>query len=187
MTTENKTDQYSSDESLAESLATNSGKIYEGPLYKRGRYTRSWKLRWFILYDTRQLACYNDKNTTQKAIEEIDLRKVENIINDRTKDVKNKYVFELITNSRSFYLACLDKSSLWRWVQELLQMVNGRQIHFGWLIKKGLRTRSWRKRWFRLSDLKKLRYYEDETQKKKKKLKMIYSKHQTCDMAKKNN
>eukprot|EP01084_Bolivina_argentea_P162376 282603_1 len=186
MTTENKTDQYSSDEVLMD-LATNSGKLYEGSLYKRGRYTRSWKLRWFILYDTRQLACYNDKNTTQKAIEEIDLTKVENIIDDRSKDVKNKYVFELITNSRSFYLACLDMQSLDLWVQHLLQMVFGTQIHVGWLIKKGDRIQSWRKRWFTLSNLRKLRYYEDETQKKKKKLKMIYSKHQTCDMAKKNN
>ena len=103
-----------------------------------------------------------------KAIAEIDLTKVEKIVNDRSKDVQNKYVFELMTSGRTCYLACSDMQSLNIWEKRLYEMVFGRQIHVGWLIKKGDRIQSWRKRWFTLSDHKELRYYEDETLKKAK-------------------
>ena len=63
-------------------------------------------------------------------------------------------------------MACLDMESLNVWMKWLHQVVFGTQIHVGWLIKKGDRIQSWRKRWFTLSDLKELRYFEDETQKK---------------------
>ena len=152
-----------SDPSGSQSLARKQRKVYEGPMFKQGRLNR-----WFVLYNNRRLAYYNDKNESiaLKAIAEIDLTEVENIINDRSKDVQNKYVFELVTSGRTYCLACVDTGSLEMWQKFLRQMVFGQQIHVGWLIKKGDRIQSWRKRWFRLSDLKELRYYEDDKQKK---------------------
>eukprot|EP01084_Bolivina_argentea_P163482 284404_1 len=148
--------------------AIKSSIIYEGQILKQGRYNRSWRSRWFILYSTRKLVYFADKNESiaMKPIAEIDLTQVENIINDRSKDIQNKYVFELITQSRTFYLACLDTESLNLWNKYLYQMTFGTQIHTGWLIKKGDRIQSWRKRWFILNNLHELRYYEDETQSK---------------------
>lgn len=143
--------------------------IHDGSMYKQGRINRSWRSRWFVLYDTRMLAYFNDQKESiagLKPIAEIDLTKVEYISNDRNKDVGNKFVFELFTSGRTFSLACLDMEELNVWMKWLNQTVFGNEIHHGWLIKKGDRIQSWRKRFFTLSDLKELRYFEDETQKK---------------------
>lgn len=159
-----------SDPTGSQNLARNQRKIYEGPMYKQGRFNRSWRNRWFVLYNNRRLAYYNEKKESiaLKPIAEIDLTEVETIINDRSKDVQNKYVFELVTSGRTYCLACLDTESLNLWEKYLLQMIFGTKIHEGWLIKKGDRIQSWRKRWFTLSDLKELRYYEDDTRQKSK-------------------
>eukprot|EP01083_Nonionella_stella_P042805 115543_1 len=102
----------------SQALARNSHKIFEGQMFKQGRYNRSWRARWFVLYNTRKLAYYNDKKESiaLRPIAEIDLTKVENIVNDRSKGVQNKFVFELVTSGRTFYLACLDMESLNLWV-----------------------------------------------------------------------
>jgi len=138
-------------------------------MFKAGRFNRAMKERWFVLYSNRRLAYYADKKESRslalKPIAEIDLTEVKSIINDRSKDVPNKFVFELVTQGRTYILACEKKVDLDQWEQHLTRMIFGSVIHSGWLIKKGDRIASWRKRWFTLSDLKELRYYEDETQK----------------------
>eukprot|EP01084_Bolivina_argentea_P246449 412451_1 len=89
-----------------------SRKVYEGLLFKQGRINRSWKSRWFVLYNTRKLAYYNDKKESVafKPISEIDLSKVD-YIQERGKE-GNKHVFEVVTGGRTYVLACLDTESL---------------------------------------------------------------------------
>eukprot|EP01084_Bolivina_argentea_P004498 8567_1 len=151
-------------------MARNNRKVFEGEMFKQGKFNKAWRSRWFVLYSTRKLAYYNTKKESvglNAKYEEIDLTKVQSIVNDRSKDVQDKYVFELNTGGKTFLLACADLKSLNEWEKRLVQMVYGREIHSGWLIKKGDRIHSnWRKRWFSLSDHKELRYYDDDTQKK---------------------
>lgn len=146
-----------------------SKKVYEGPLFKKGKIHTVWRHRWFVLYNTRMLAYYENQKESMggafKPLGEIDLSLCIKLsdINDRSKDNNGKYIFEITSKSRTYVLSCIDLESLHIWNKYLSKYIFGDCIHHGWLIKKGEHLHSWRKRWFVLSDIKELRYYEDET------------------------
>ena len=54
------------------------------------------------------------------------------------------------------------------WIDYIRSLVFGNTIFQGWLIKRGDTFKTWKKRYFVLSDTKLLRYYEDEQQTKYK-------------------
>ena len=150
--------------------------VYEGQMFKQGKWSRSWISRWFVLRNNRRLANYKDQKESMKLnpISEIHLDQIEDIINDRSKDVQNKYVFELTTSTERIYcLACIDMQSANAWEKHLHAFIFGQQIHTGWLWKYANtdNVQSWERRWFTLSKFKgspskQLKYYEDDTQKK---------------------
>ena len=71
---------------------THSRKIHEGVIYKKGQFNKSWKERYFVLYNSRRLA-YFAKKSELEPIKQIDLSDVQsiNIIPNNGKKVKHKY------------------------------------------------------------------------------------------------
>ena len=57
---------------------SHSRKIYEGTIFKKGQINKSWKSRWFVLYNSRRLAYFENK-TSNEPIKQIDLSDVHSI------------------------------------------------------------------------------------------------------------
>ena len=67
---------------------SHSRKIYEGTIFKKGQINKSWKSRWFVLYNSRRLA-YFENQTSNEPIKQIDLSDVHSINIIPTNDNKN--------------------------------------------------------------------------------------------------
>eukprot|EP01084_Bolivina_argentea_P242911 407348_1 len=60
----------------------NAKVLYSGILMKKGEYNKTWRKRWFVLYDNRQLSYYHSRDDFQdskRAINHIDLKQVTSI------------------------------------------------------------------------------------------------------------
>lgn len=81
--------------------------ITQGYLVKQGSLlNKSFKKKYFVLYQGRILICYDD-NKRNKQNGEIDLSQVSSISYRDTKDnAKYKYVFDVVTPSKSWTLVC---------------------------------------------------------------------------------
>lgn len=67
---------------------SHSRKLHEGIIFKKGQINKSWKSRWFVLYNNRRLAYFENRNSNE-SIKEIDLSDVHSINIIPTQPDKN--------------------------------------------------------------------------------------------------
>ena len=94
--------------------------IYQGRLWKKGRYTNSYKQYYFRLYNDNILKWY-DGNYKQ-----LDLSTVTNITQDNDT---TQFGFILCTKDRRYFLRCDNESDYNIWLTKLGSMVNGNADH----------------------------------------------------------
>merc|ERR1712228_496125 len=73
---------------------------------------------------------------------------------------------EITTKDRTYTLSAPDIKIMHTWMNYIRSSVFGTVIHSGWLTKEGQVVKSWKRRFFVLTDTKLLRYFEDEQQTK---------------------
>ena len=95
---------------------SHSRKIYEGTIFKKGQINKSWKSRWFVLYNSRRLA-YFENQTSNEPIKQIDLSDVHSINIIPTNDAKNsskRHKVKINNNNNGFSDDDYDDSKLQR-------------------------------------------------------------------------
>lgn len=147
-------------------------KIHSGYLYKQGTmFSKKFQKRYFILYEGKILQYYASEISTKDCKGEINLSMVISINESKVKNEDNdknayKHVFEMVTKDRTYQLAAEDIKSMNTWMDYIRSSVFGTKIHEGWLTKQGDFVKSWKRRYFVLTDTKLLRYFEDDEQTK---------------------
>eukprot|EP01084_Bolivina_argentea_P176683 305699_1 len=163
--------------------------LHEGIIFKKGQINKSWKSRWFVLYDNRRLAYFeNESSKSDDPIKEINLSEVHSIniiphtANTDTEPTLQRiesisvasvkcdrpYSFELLTAKRTYLLSCWNLKELNKWIDNFEKSIFGGRLYNGWLIKRGAYRKSWKKRWFVIYDTQEMRYYDDESRKEAK-------------------
>ena len=87
-------------------------KIYGGWLTKQGSKNKSWKKRWFVIYDTREIRYYeSDKTKIEKGSIILDDLQIMNLLEDKLAKgmYKKKNVFELVCGGRKWVLVSNSK------------------------------------------------------------------------------
>lgn len=145
-------------------------KIHSGYLYKQGTmFNKKFQKRFFILFEGRFLNYYPSETAQSDLRGQINLDEVVALKqSDHKIDDVNIYqhTFEITTKDRTYVLSAADPQSMNRWLDYIRSCVFGNVIHRGWLTKQGEVVKSWKRRWFVLTDTKLLRYFEDEQQTK---------------------
>merc|ERR1712228_860829 len=93
-------------------------KIYGGWLTKQGNKNKSWKKRWFVIFDTREIRYYeSDKTKIEKGSIILDDLQIMNLLEDKAakKDYKKKNVFELVCGGRKWVLISNSKEERELW------------------------------------------------------------------------
>eukprot|EP01084_Bolivina_argentea_P276002 470821_1 len=90
--------------------------IKHGWLYKRGHRNTEWKNRYFTLNDNNQIKYYSDFEQTD-ICGTIDLKQITTIKN--RNDVKYPYMFELITQHRTWVLRAENETDRESWICEI--------------------------------------------------------------------
>merc|ERR1712228_836902 len=93
-------------------------KIYGGWLTKQGSKNKSWKKRWFVIFDTREIRYYeSDKTKIEKGSIILDDLQIMNLLEDKAakKDYKKKNVFELVCGGRKWVLISNSKEERELW------------------------------------------------------------------------
>ncbi|ETO22237.1 hypothetical protein RFI_14963 [Reticulomyxa filosa] len=130
--------RYASEEDIAKLLKEDSKKVRkQGLLIKLGNVRKSWKRRFFRLYENGKLCYYSSKGTL---LNEIDLQCCQgvNVIitsdnnnpdanSDNSHNVatpthlKHQHLLEVATLGRTFVLSCRNKSEQFEWAEALQQ------------------------------------------------------------------
>jgi len=98
--------------------------IHEGTMTKRGGKYRNWKVRHFVLRDTKILDYYEDEKQ-EKLMGKIDLMQIR-LISPGTKQVYGKdHTLQVITKERNWVFSCKDENDLESWIGHLERAVPG--------------------------------------------------------------
>ena len=87
-------------------------KIYGGWLTKQGSKNKSWKKRWFVIFDTREIRYYETERAAQeKGSIILDDLQIMNLLEDKTAKsmYKKRNVFELVCGGRKWVLVANSK------------------------------------------------------------------------------
>ena len=80
------------------------GRLYQGWLIKRGAYRKSWKKRWFVIYDTQEMRYYDDESRKEpKGL--IKLHEVLLMCPGDKDQYSQPYTIQLMTPDRNWVLA----------------------------------------------------------------------------------
>ena len=147
---------------------SNKNKIHSGYLCKQGAmFSKKFQKRYFVLFEGRVLNYYASEIATSETKGQINLNEVIAINESDVKiDDANVYqhAFTITTKDRTYTLSAVDTKTMNQWMDYIRSSVFGTVIHSGWLTKEGQRVKSWKRRYFVLTDTKLLRYFEDEQQ-----------------------
>merc|ERR1712228_560604 len=129
------------------------GRLYEGYLTKRGAYRKSWKKRWFVIYDTQEMRYYDDQNREDpKGL--IKLHEVLLMCPGDKDQYNQPYTIQLMTPDRNWVLATQSQKERDEWFARLEETIHGAKrlitSHEGYLWKKGT-LKTYKKRYFALS------------------------------------
>jgi hypothetical protein len=157
--------------------SSNESVTYEGWLTKQGNNYKAWRLRWFVLKDG-TLSYFRTRGAAEPA-GRIDL----SIAQVKVSSLPRPNTLELVTPRRVYYLQADNSSDFFVWNEVLkkaiqqsskiahsisnnnaatsskeLMLKGGNADYIGFLIKRGLQMKTWKKRYFVLKD-NKLAYY----------------------------
>jgi len=128
--------------------------IHQGTMTKRGGKYRNWKVRFFVLRDTKILDYYED-DKQEKLMGKIDLLQIR-LISPGTKQVYGKeHTLQVITKDRNWVFSCNDEEDLETWIGHLERSVPGAKrlitTKEGELMISGeVRATKWKQRYFAL-------------------------------------
>merc|ERR1712228_955810 len=144
-------------------------KIYGGWLTKQGSKNKSWKKRWFVIFDTREIRYYeSDKTKIEKGSIILDDLQIMNLLEDKAakKDYKKKNVFELVCGGRKWVLISNSKEERELWFNRVVQVVPNVQrldpLYSNELsYKRNDRAKKWMKGYFAM-DVEYLFFFKDK-------------------------
>jgi len=129
-------------------------RIFQGWLTKRGAYRKSWKKRWFVIYDTQEMRYYDDE-TRREPKGVIKLHEVLLMCPGDEEQYSTPYTIQLMTADRNWVLASYSQKERDEWFNYMEECMHGAKrlvtSHEGWLWKKGQRHQAWKKRYVALS------------------------------------
>eukprot|EP01084_Bolivina_argentea_P149731 261537_1 len=147
-------------------------KLYKGWFIKQGAKTKSWRKRWFVVYDTLEMRYYENQkgNNPKGAIMLTELTEI-NMILDNDKYPKHKQVMELITPDRIWVLSAPSKDDRTIWFTRLCNLIekNAKKkcfrlntLYKNYLFQYNEKTKNWIQRYYALTP--KHLYYFDNAQ-----------------------
>ncbi|ETO12390.1 Rho GTPase activating protein, partial [Reticulomyxa filosa] len=131
------------------------GRLHQGWLVKRGEMRKSWKKRWFVVFDTHEMRYYdNEQNMTPMGL--IKLHEVLLMCPGDEDQYTLPYTVQLLTPDRNWVLAAKSQQQRDEWLLRLKEAIHGaKQLvtsHEGYLWKKSFKKGTvWRKRYFAMS------------------------------------
>ena len=142
-------------------------KLYKGWFTKQGAKAKSWRKRWFVVYDTLEMRYYeNQKGTKPKGnIMLNELIQIIMVLNE-DKYPKHKNVIELITPERIWSLSAPSKNDRQLWYDRLCNLVGLYRlnpIYNNYLSQYDQKTNSWTQRYFALTK-NNFYYFQDSQQ-----------------------
>ena len=142
----NNDDIKESDREVYKEISTKADIIRHGFLMKKGQVNKSWKKRWFVLYENNCLSYYeHPENTEQTALGEISLYNVLQL-----QYMTNANTLHLSTSNRTFKLKCEKQNEYQEWINDIKIRLNPSVIHHGYAYKRGEINTAWKKRYFQL-------------------------------------
>jgi len=128
--------------------------IHQGTMTKRGGKYRNWKVRFFVLRDTKILDYYENKEQ-EKLMGKIDLLQIR-LISPGTKQTYGKeHTLQVITKDRNWVFSCANEEDLKTWIINLERSIPGAKrlvtTKEGELMISGeVRATKWKRRYFAL-------------------------------------
>ncbi|ETO29060.1 arfGTPase-activating protein [Reticulomyxa filosa] len=137
--------------------ATFGGRLFQGWLIKRGAMRKSWKKRWFVIFDTHEMR-YFDNQQNMQPIGSINLLQVLLMCpgDDDQYSLLLPYTIQLLTPDRNWVVAAETEQKRNEWLSQLKESIDGaKQLvtsQEGYLWKQSSKkTKSWKKHYFAMS------------------------------------